>query len=439
MSEFSLESFSEKIHFSKTKYYFQEVLSSYHNGNYRSAVVMLWSIAICDIVYKLQNLIDIYEDTVAKSILVEISARQEENPKSALWESQLVKDTYDKTNLLDSSEYENLMYLQKQRHLSAHPTLKTNWELHIPNKETVRSLIRNTLEDLLIKPPFYTKQITKELLEDIAEASPALTSFEKVKKYISGRYLSRLKPEVELSIYRTLWKLVFRTSNDECDKNRYINIQVLEVIGKRHFVKILEKIASETDYFSNISSDPKILDNLVFYLSRNHDIYNLLNENAKIKVEYQASNTTSSSIFGWFLRRDLRKYYDDILHLIKTNNIRFTAKQLQFVSEISDTEEWQKRFCQLLSSYYCKSRNFNQADSRFQQAISPYLELFDSQTLVYLIEEIETNPQVYRRGGACEEHKAIKERILEVHKGQFDFSPYTNFTYSMIEDEGSSS
>jgi hypothetical protein len=72
MLEFSLENLSEKIHSGKTRNYFQEVLSSYHNGNYRSAVVMLWSVAVCDIVYKLQYLVDLYEDAVAKQFLMSL-------------------------------------------------------------------------------------------------------------------------------------------------------------------------------------------------------------------------------------------------------------------------------------------------------------------------------------------------------------------------------
>ena len=44
---------ADDIYFSKTREYFKEVLSSYANGNYRSAIVMLYSIAICDILYKL--------------------------------------------------------------------------------------------------------------------------------------------------------------------------------------------------------------------------------------------------------------------------------------------------------------------------------------------------------------------------------------------------
>jgi Cft2 family RNA processing exonuclease len=102
MSEFSLESIAEKIHNGKTKKYFQEVLSSYHNGNYRSAVVMLWSVAICDIVYKLQYLVDLYGDKTAKSILDELETLQERGPESGTWEGKLVKDTFEKTKLLDS-------------------------------------------------------------------------------------------------------------------------------------------------------------------------------------------------------------------------------------------------------------------------------------------------------------------------------------------------
>lgn len=57
---------ADGIYFSKTKEYFKEVVSSYINGNYRSATVMLYSVAICDILFKLQELKDMYNDSVKK-------------------------------------------------------------------------------------------------------------------------------------------------------------------------------------------------------------------------------------------------------------------------------------------------------------------------------------------------------------------------------------
>lgn len=435
MSEFSLENLSERIHYGKTKDYFQEVLSSYHNGNYRSAVVMLWSVAVCDIVYKLQNLVDLYGDAIAKLILDELTVLQDSDPKSASWEVKLIDDTYTKTNLLDSSEYENLRYLQKQRHLSAHPILNSDRELHTPNKETVRALIRNTLEEVLVKPPFYTQKIIKELLDDIAESASMLNTREKVKRYVEIRYLSRLKPEVELSIYRALWKLVFKVDNEDCIRNRNINLQTLEVIGKRSFGRISEKIIGEKDYYSNVSSRSQTLDFFVFYLSKNPGIYDLLNEDAKLKIQHHVENTSIGKICGWFLKDSLEQYYEDVLSLIEGDtHLSFKDEKLKFLLEISDTEEWQHLFCCILSSYYCVSSSFNQADSRFQQAISPYLELFDKEAIVFLLQNIEHNGEVYRRGRASEAHKEIKKKLFQLHGEEFDLDPYPYFRRNLAED-----
>ncbi len=434
MSEFSLENLSEKIHYGKTKDYFREVLSSYHNGNYRSAVVMLWSVAVCDIVYKLQNLIDLYSDSVAKTILDNITLLQERDPKSAAWEIELVDNTYKETNLLNSLEYENLRYLQKQRHLSAHPILNSDRELHTPNKETVRALIRNTLEDLLVKPPFYTQKIISELLEDIAESAPALNTRDKVKRYVESRYLSRLKPEVELSIYRTLWKLVFKLEDEDCIKNRLINFRTIEVIGNRQRDNILKKIIGDKDYYSNFSLRQQNLDFLLLYLANNPSIYYLLNEDAKIKIQHHAENTSIGRLCGWFLKDSLADYYKDVLSLIEGNTrFIFTDEQLKFLLKIRDTEEWQNQFCRICASYYCVSNSFNQANSRFQQAIFPSLESFDKDAIVFLIQRIEQNNQVYGYGGAIEIHNEIKKKLFQLNGEDFDLSPYPHFK-SNVED-----
>jgi len=337
MLEFSLENLSEKINSGKTKDYFQEVLSSYHNGNYRSAVVMLWSVAVCDIVYKLEYLVDLYQDKQAKSIIDCIKESQKDNPKSPSWEFELIEHTHKKTNLLDNSEYANLVYLQQQRHLSAHPILDSDRQLHTPNKETVRALIRNTLEDLLIKPPFYTQKIIDELLENIAEAAPALNTREKVKRYVESRYLSRLKPEVQLSIYRSLWKLVFKLDDEKCRKNRVINLRTLEVIGNRKDESLLNQIKGEKDFYSDVSSRPLPLDYLVIYLSKNPKIYDLLNEDAKLKIQHNVKTTQTSKISGWFVKENLEAHYEDILSLIE-NDINFNLRktQLKFLLEIAD-------------------------------------------------------------------------------------------------------
>jgi hypothetical protein len=387
-------------------------------------------------VYKLQYLVDLYQDQVAKKILDELTKSQKKDPKSSSWEVKLIEDTHAETNLLDNSEYENLLYLQKQRHLSAHPILDSDRQLHTPNKETVRALIRNTLEDLLIKPPFYTKKIIDELLVDIAEAAPALNTREKVKRYVESRYLSRLKPEVELSIYRSLWKLVFKLEDEDCIKNRVINLHTLEVIGNRKPESILNQIKGEKDYYSNVSSIPLPLVFLVLYLSKNPKIYDLLNEDAKLKIQHNVKTTQRSKICGWFVKENLEGHYEDILSLIENDiNFNFRKGELKFLLETPDTEEWQHLFCRILSSYYCASTTYDEANSRFQEAISPYLKVFDKEEIVFLIQRIEQNDQVYGRRKAKEEHKEIKEKLFQLHGQEFDLNPYPNFKKNVMEDE----
>ncbi|ANI61558.1 hypothetical protein [Pseudomonas sp. GR 6-02] len=428
MDEFSLEKMSDSIHYGKTKEYFKEVLSSYHNGNYRSAVVMLWSVAVCDIVYKLQSLIDLYDDASAKVILKELSTIQENDQKSAAWELKLIDDVNDKTHLLDSSEYENLRYLQKQRHLSAHPVLNRERELHSPNKETVRSLLRNTLTDVLTKPPFYTQHIFQELLDDIAESHEILNSRKKVKKYVVSRYFSRTTPPVELNIFRSLWKFVFRIENEQCEKNRLINLHVLEVVAARNKAALLATIQGDVDFFSNVASAGSALQYLIFFLSENHELFPALSDAARLKIEHYIANDPIGKTAGWFIKENIFKHGDDLQAWIKTDKPVFTPYQFDYVLQLSDSEEWQEKFCMIASTYYGASSSYDQADSRFQVAIPQYIKLFNKEAIKYLAGQIEQNSQCHDRSRARHDYAIIKTRIDELFGDQFNYTDYYWFS-----------
>ncbi|MCG9759628.1 hypothetical protein L1D50_10980 [Pseudoalteromonas sp. Isolate6] len=436
MQEFSLEKMSENIHYGKTKAYFKEVLSSYHNENYRSAVVMLWSVAVCDIVFKLQSLIDLYNDASAKEILDEVSDIQRNDPKSSAWELKLIDDVNDKTHLLDTLEYENLRYLQKQRHLSAHPVLNKERELHSPNKETVRSLLRNTLDDLLTKPPFYTQHILNELLADISESSEILNNRKKVRKYVESRYFSRTTQPVELNIFRSLWKIVFKLENDQCNKNRLINLQVLEVVAAKNRAALPNEIQGDIDFYSNIANSGDPLQYLTFFLSQNHELFPILNEAAQLKVEHCIRDDDVGKTVGWFVKESLEKHAEDIEEWIKSDERPvFTPPQFEVLLRVSDSEEWQEKFCSVVSTYYGSSRSFDQADSRFQAAIPKFIKLFNKDAVKDLAQKIENNGQCHDRGRARHDYTIIKERIDELFGEEFNYQDYYWFSRKLGLDD----
>lgn len=430
MQSLSIEDMAEKIHFGKTKEYFKEALSSYYNGNYRSSVVMLWSVAICDIVYKLQSLIDLYDDDSAKNILQLISDTQDKDPKSATWEITLLDEVFNKTNLIDTAEYENLRFLQKQRHLSAHPVLNKERELHSPRKETVRSLLLNVLVDLLTKPPFYTQHILDKLLSDIAESKNILNTNSTIKKYVENRYFLRTNPKVEMSLFRSLWKIVFKLDNEMCNENRLINLRVLEIIAKRNQNLLEPTIRGDSDFYSNIASSGDALSYLVYFLSSNSKLHELMSEAAKIKISHCIAEDFIGKTVGWFVKESLDHHANDLKEwIISDERPIFTLEQFSFVLDISESEEWQTRFCEIISEYYVISNSFSQADSRFQTAIPKFIHLFDKETLVYLVNKIEKNDQCHSRRQARQDYIIIKERIDSVfEEGEFEYKNYFWFS-----------
>lgn len=427
MGSFSIENISKDIHFSKTKTYFQEVISSYQNENYRSAVVMLWSVAVCDIIYKLQSLVDIYSDATAKKILDDMSSTQDSQPTSSAWEITLIDEVFKKTQLLDSLEYENLRSLQKQRHLSAHPILNRDRELHSPNKDTARSLLRNTLEGLLIKPPFYTNKILDELLADISESAEALNTRDKVSQYLETRYLRRLKPEAQITLFKTFWKFTFRLKNEDGEKHRRLNLHVLECLSARQQARIPEVIKGDQDFYSNVASNGMALTYLTYYLAKNPELYDCLSDSARIKIQHHISNEDYGKLLGWFTKNNLQTHYNDLLSWITGDDYPTIDQELwSIILTFEDSIEWQRNCCKLMGAYYAVSASFNTADSRFQNAIQPNLKLFDAKALSFTLERIEQNNQTFHRGRAESDHAQFIKRITEIDPA-FDYSKLPHF------------
>lgn len=293
--ELSLNNLAENIYSSRTKEYFQEVLSSYQIGNYRSAVVMLWSVVIYDLLHKLDHL-DSRDNKKAQAILKDIEQAQKDNPRSPSWETDLLKKSQETLKLITISEYENLNYLQGQRHLCAHPAINNERKLHSPNKETVRNLIINALIDLLTKPPFYSKEIFEEILSDISDNQNHFhDNSDKLKKYLNSKYINHLNQDVCENIFSSLWKLVFKLDNPECAKNRKINFFALQAfvdsLGK-NFLKILE---NDSTKYNDINVKDEYLVYFIALLAKNN-FYSIVKEDIKIHIENYISTNLEAQL-----------------------------------------------------------------------------------------------------------------------------------------------
>lgn len=433
MDQYSIEIKAAAIYDEKSREYFNEVFLNYQNGSYRSAVVMLWSVAVCDLLLKLRHMADLYSDATAAAILTELAGMQAANPRSPDWELRLVDLVKDRTNLLDTGDHQNLIHLQQQRHLSAHPVVNANLELHRPNRETVRAFIRNTLDGVLTKPPIFTRRVLDDLLQDLSASEEILTSDDgKLKALLDGRYLNKMTHQVQLEIFKSLYRLTFRTVNEECDAHRIVNCKALEYIASRNAATIPAFMAQNVEFFSRIATAGEPLKYLVHFLSRLPEGYIPLDEHAKDLVRHIVSTDSDARCSGWFASATLDDYYGSILTWVATSpDPRLNAYNFQELMRASDTAEWEHKVRLLANVYYCASGSYDTADLRYSAAVGPLLANYSEEDLIDLLTRIERNSQTYDRGRARIDHVAIKQKCDLALGAGFDYAAYPSFIESL--------
>lgn len=427
IESFSIELAAEKIYDSRTKEYFQEVLSSYTNGNYRSAVVMLWTVVVCDLIYKLQNLRDIYNDTTAEAILNLIEQKQKDNPTSSDWEAELLNQVRTRTELLDNAEEQNLKNLQKNRHLSAHPVLSQADILFRPNRETVRSLIRNTLEGVLLKPPILGKKIVTEFVADLAAKQDVLPDDQSLKHYLDARYLRNLRPTIENYLFRELWKFVFQLTNSDTNKNRDINFRSLKIIYARRKNELKKYIQEHKEFFSKVVKEEP-LKYLVDFLSDNPSIYGFLKDDARILIKNSVESDIDLYAIAIFLKDDVKEHLEEMGKKIIDKEEKISDDSWIKIRKIAEEYNHIDLVLDIAVKRYGNAGSYMSAYKLFETFIEPILELFDKEHLLKLLDVIESNNQIHDGRYASKDLEKVKKRCDQILGLQFDYSNYSCFT-----------
>jgi hypothetical protein len=103
-----------------------------------------------------------------------------------------------------------------------------------------------------------------------------------------------------------------------------------------------------------------------------------------LKIEHYIEKDPVCKTAGWFVKENIFKHGDDLKEWIVKDRPVFSSDQFDYILQLSDSEEWQEKFCMIASTYYGVSTNYDQADSRFQVAIPQYIKLFNENSIKYL-------------------------------------------------------
>lgn len=428
MNSISIDYFAERIYHTNTREYFQEVLQSYVNGSYRSATVMLYSVVICDLIYKLKELEERYDDYKAKQILVEIKSIRERDERSPEWENKLVEFVYERTNFLEVHDYTNIQHLKQHRHLSAHPVLDQMDILFNPNKETVRAHMRNILEGVLIKPPILSNEIFTSFVADIDSVKETLVKEGTLERYLTTKYFNHINILLEKRIFKNLWKFVYKLNNQQCAENREVNFNVIKIMLNRRRQEMLDFIEEEKVHFSDIVDIEETITYLVKICSIYPSIYSSLEEHAKILITSAVGSSDSLFIKSVFLSESVKEHFQFIDNKINNPDIyTYTLQEddITFLEKLATENGCVSEFYKLIIGNFASSQSFDSADTRFENSIIPYLEDFKHQEFIMLLNAINTNNQIYNRRKAESDNNIIKIYSDQIIGQDFDYQ--TNY------------
>jgi hypothetical protein len=432
MSNFSIDLAAEDITDTRTKKHFREVLVTFSSGCHRSCVVTLWSVLVADLVYKLQDLRDLYGEPTAKSILDQVAATQAANPYDSKWESDLLDAVGQRLSLFGPGEHTQLQTLQKLRHLSAHPVLNNTEALFVPPKETVRSNIRLVLESTLLKPPVFSKKIISEFVVDLAAKKALLPDLGVLKPYIEARYGKSLTRPVEIELVRALWKFCFKTVNSDTDENRNINTRALVIVFERRLSENLAFLREHRDQMSDVAPGAP-LDCLIVFLSRFPDAYQLLTEAATVLITQRCSESLELFARATYLSDTISSHIDKVADRLTTEPM--STDGFSRVVGLAEANGCLAAALAAGAAAYGRSGTFNVANQRFGAYVEPYLSKYQKADLELLLRHIEANGQTYGRGRASTDHAGVYQRCLAVDP-TFDMESYSAFAEIVARGKG---
>lgn len=424
----------DKIYNSKTKEYFQEVISSYSIGNYRSAILTLYSVVICDLLFKLDELVDVYFDTKAMEILNSVNDMRENHKNVILsqWEGDLVHRIHKETKLMNDIAYKNFEILKWYRNVAAHPVLNDKYELYVPSQETVIALITNTLKDVLTKPSIFVKNVADVLTEDITKKFEIyrgdMAGFE---EFLKRKYYIHMDDSMKRKLFLVLWKFAFVSDQDlNCMSN---------LNGLRIALLALTKMFSENELKSVIqpnvekcvvSINNKCVVNLTLFLaSCQHNIFSCLSEDTKRIILTKREEIRSIKLYCWFIC-DLPSEHTIYLRdngmgdMFNADAIKIFVRHYKDIGCIMLAVDF-------LIDYYGNSNSFDCANERYDNVIRvilPYISTLEQYEKLFEI--INKNDQIYNRGAAYVTNTEIVKSAIMIVPKEYDYGKYEHLSFN---------
>lgn len=326
MSEFVIEYELEKVTSNTTKEYLKEVISSYNSGNYRSTIVVLYSVVVFDLLEKVKILSEIYHDDKAMKILSTMKEMEINNDSYSNREKFLLNEIKNKTLLLNDIEYGRLQNLKQNRDWCAHPVHNQDYKLINPTKEEARALIRNSFEIVFQKEALLSRKVLKDILETSKDYYNRM-KLDGFENSINDRFYSKINQATKDQIFKSLWQIVFVLDNEQCIKTRessYYALLFLINLNPTYYYEIVKKDSIEysnikfpedelkfESHHASIKNSP--LEALVYMLSEHPKFYYNMTETAMEIIKAIIQENITYLTISYYLSESIEQHLSKLI------------------------------------------------------------------------------------------------------------------------------
>ncbi|HFU3706323.1 TPA: hypothetical protein ACGO7G_001978, partial [Streptococcus suis] len=211
-----------------------EVVDNYERGYYRSAIVVLYTTILYEILKQLENLRDFYNNKSAEEIIEKIENQKNNNPKSPSWEGMLI-DELKSRNFITSNDYKDLEEIQRFRNYGAHPIIevetgKIEILLRDVQEEEVKLALVNSLRIVFFNHLGLGSKYAKEIVDYAKDYISNNGYGKEFDNQFIDVYLSRTNKATYKNIFKILYKEAFVADGAIDDKQREYLINILRVV-----------------------------------------------------------------------------------------------------------------------------------------------------------------------------------------------------------------
>jgi hypothetical protein len=277
-----------------------------------------------------------------------------------------------------------------------------------------------------------SRKIFDTFIEDVEAVTDALAlNPEDLLKYLQSKYFRYFSPATFQHIFKSLWRVTFKSTDSRSVSNRAVNLEVLKLTYSKQRAQLGALVSAERDWFSDVTFNESTLEVMTNFFRKCPEIFKMLTDAARTPIEAFASQSLDNYAVCWFMGDSPESHMAEVMARV-VNGEMLSGDAFGLLSSSLGGADVIKDLHKIGITAYFGSSSYDAADTRFRDMIAPFLQAYVKDEFEEFLQQFEScnNSQVLDRRRASPDHQSFKE-TLAARYPEIDLTRYPNFLRSL--------